>query len=837
MSYCEFTQSNKVPNVLGRQLDLVFSTGFSGEVSVAATDDALVPVDPHHPPLAASVCPAPAHPASPSSSPAAAYAAAHNIRPQWNFYKADYQLLYTMLTSADWSTLYETHDLDDILDVFYDQLSHILDLCEWCWEVDIGGAGPGGGGGGGAREMVRGSGLALVLACVRALLRPQHPRRAFNHYQMTRTSLLDHLLRACKERFLNSDCGPLDPVASTALVDVVRGLIGAPPLLHRLALLCDFLLLMHQASDTFVTHSRANFYFLLTSETQEMSEFSTSSSKKRSSKRGKKRNEDRPSVSSNSTEEVLNDNSLNSLKDKAQSRELDDRIDSSCGSTESTKQMKSKINSQIKEGRKHNASSTSENSDTTAVALVVYASLVAGVVTEGHAGDHGSGDQGSGEHGSAAPAVEDKGAALQEDLTEYIVVDVDDVNHTTVEMYTSGIYHQRRVRAGASMGWSACEGLLLLLRHALALLPDHAHQQVHHAHTLHIATRYWRCCPTTRTNRYTTLTHCTLLPDTGAAARPRAPTGTPRSHTAHCYPILALLPDHAHQQVHHAHTLHIATRYWRCCPTTRTNRYTTLTHCTLLPDTGAAARPRAPTGTPRSHTAHCYPILALLPDHAHQQVHHAHTLHIATRYWRCCPTTRTNRYTTLTHCTLLPDTGAAARPRAPTGTPRSHTAHCYPILALLPDHAHQQVHHAHTLHIATRYWRCCPTTRTNRYTTLTHCTLLPDTGAAARPRAPTGTPRSHSAHCYPILALLPDHAHQQVHHAHTLHIATRYWRCCPTTRTNRYTTLTHCTLLPDTGAAARPRAPTGTPRSHTAHCYPILALLPDHAHQQVACYH
>ncbi|KAH9630523.1 hypothetical protein HF086_018439 [Spodoptera exigua] len=85
MSYCEFTQSNKVPNVLGRQLDLVFSTGFSGEVSVAATDDALVPVDPHHPPLAVSVCPAPAHPASPSSSPAAAYAAAHNIRPTVEF--------------------------------------------------------------------------------------------------------------------------------------------------------------------------------------------------------------------------------------------------------------------------------------------------------------------------------------------------------------------------------------------------------------------------------------------------------------------------------------------------------------------------------------------------------------------------------------------------------------------------------------------------------------------------------------------------------------------------------------------------------------------------------
>ncbi|XP_047019222.1 uncharacterized protein LOC124629737 isoform X2 [Helicoverpa zea] len=283
-----------------------------------------------------------------------------------------------------------------------------------------------------------------------------HPRRAFNHTQMCRRALLDHLLRACKERFLNSECGPLDAVGSAALVDVVRGLVGAPPLLCRLAALADFLLLMHQASDTFVTHSRANFYFLLTSETQEMSEFASSSTKRRPSKRVRKRDENRPSVSSTSTDDVSNDNSLSSLKDKAQSRELDDRIDSSCGSTESTKQLKSKINSQIKEGRKHTVSSTSENSDTPAESSGT-------TEREGSAADEGT----QPENKEPAP----------EALTDYIVVDADDVNHTTVEMYTSGIYHQRRVRAGAASGWSACEGLLLLLRHALALLPDHEHQQ------------------------------------------------------------------------------------------------------------------------------------------------------------------------------------------------------------------------------------------------------------------------------------------------------------------------------------------------------------------------
>lgn len=37
---------------------------------------------------------------------------------------------------------------------------------------------------------------------------------------------------------------------------------------------------------------------------------------------------------------------------------------------------------------------------------------------------------------------------------------------------------QRRVRAGAEPGWTACEGLLLLLRDTVAALPDHQLAQV-----------------------------------------------------------------------------------------------------------------------------------------------------------------------------------------------------------------------------------------------------------------------------------------------------------------------------------------------------------------------
>lgn len=35
------------------------------------------------------------------------------------------------------------------------------------------------------------------------------------------------------------------------------------------------------------------------------------------------------------------------------------------------------------------------------------------------------------------------------------------------------------MRAGASPDWAACEGLLLLLRDTIAVLPDHTLHQVH----------------------------------------------------------------------------------------------------------------------------------------------------------------------------------------------------------------------------------------------------------------------------------------------------------------------------------------------------------------------
>lgn len=138
MSFCEFSQCNTVINSLGRQLDLVLSAGSGATVSVEEANEPLVLVDPHHPPLEVRVRLFPATPVLDVASPLH-YSTAEppqsfndnnlnencQLRPKWNFYKADYQLLYSRFTSVDWQVLYEMHDVDKMINYFYTIINYI----------------------------------------------------------------------------------------------------------------------------------------------------------------------------------------------------------------------------------------------------------------------------------------------------------------------------------------------------------------------------------------------------------------------------------------------------------------------------------------------------------------------------------------------------------------------------------------------------------------------------------------------------------------------------------------------------------------------------------------
>ncbi|XP_046418983.1 lysosomal-trafficking regulator isoform X1 [Neodiprion fabricii] len=106
--------------------------------------------------------------------------------------------------------------------------------------------------------------LNFLLQALLVLLRDQHSQREFNATQLNRVDIVNTLLTLCKEHFMYEDLGAsLDTTVGTAIVELVQALMGAPPELPRLIAITDYLVLVHQASETYVTHAKHNIYFLL----------------------------------------------------------------------------------------------------------------------------------------------------------------------------------------------------------------------------------------------------------------------------------------------------------------------------------------------------------------------------------------------------------------------------------------------------------------------------------------------------------------------------------------------------------------------------------------------
>ncbi|XP_032666117.1 lysosomal-trafficking regulator isoform X3 [Odontomachus brunneus] len=105
--------------------------------------------------------------------------------------------------------------------------------------------------------------LNLLLQALLLLLRDQHSQREFNASQLNRVGIVNTILTLCKEHVYEDQGAILDPSTGTAVVELVRALMGAPPEFAHLVAITDYLVVVHQASETYVTHSRHNIYFML----------------------------------------------------------------------------------------------------------------------------------------------------------------------------------------------------------------------------------------------------------------------------------------------------------------------------------------------------------------------------------------------------------------------------------------------------------------------------------------------------------------------------------------------------------------------------------------------
>lgn len=109
--------------------------------------------------------------------------------------------------------------------------------------------------------------IEVLLTALQTLVREKHPKQNLNIVRLTRAGLVPALLHFCKF-YLVGIPQPvhLSQVAAMSLVNLISIFAGAPPSSSLLDDIVKVLLLLHRPSDSFITHDRSKYYFLLSAQ-------------------------------------------------------------------------------------------------------------------------------------------------------------------------------------------------------------------------------------------------------------------------------------------------------------------------------------------------------------------------------------------------------------------------------------------------------------------------------------------------------------------------------------------------------------------------------------------
>ena len=124
LSFCSMSDRNNVYNTFGGKLDVVLLKGSNCTVQVNSADSGgIVNVDSYHPPLDielnifSNTCSENIIPSN------------FDLTSDWNFNKANFSLLYEMMSTVDWDCVFNASDVQSATAQFYKVLYNIFDLC------------------------------------------------------------------------------------------------------------------------------------------------------------------------------------------------------------------------------------------------------------------------------------------------------------------------------------------------------------------------------------------------------------------------------------------------------------------------------------------------------------------------------------------------------------------------------------------------------------------------------------------------------------------------------------------------------------------------------------
>lgn len=106
--------------------------------------------------------------------------------------------------------------------------------------------------------------LDILFGVMQALVRDKHPSQSLNVARLSSAGIVTALLKFCKIYLVGvSQPVYLSTHAAESLVNLISIFAGAPPPSSLLDDVTKLLLLLHRPSDSFITHDRSKYYFLL----------------------------------------------------------------------------------------------------------------------------------------------------------------------------------------------------------------------------------------------------------------------------------------------------------------------------------------------------------------------------------------------------------------------------------------------------------------------------------------------------------------------------------------------------------------------------------------------
>ncbi|KAK3604703.1 hypothetical protein CHS0354_008265 [Potamilus streckersoni] len=102
----------------------------------------------------------------------------------------------------------------------------------------------------------------FVFQGLESLVREDHPHQTFNIKQFQVINIVRKIFKIYQERIQESEAALPVYISQRALY-IIYAMIGSPPDYHLIIEICDFLLHVHPAANTYINHSRSTFYFTL----------------------------------------------------------------------------------------------------------------------------------------------------------------------------------------------------------------------------------------------------------------------------------------------------------------------------------------------------------------------------------------------------------------------------------------------------------------------------------------------------------------------------------------------------------------------------------------------